>query len=323
MFGILSNKSNIKTYSNNLFSLFRSSLNNKFHTIIVFTIFDIDFSNKTVSGNLITKDNIEICKMPIPTVIYNFSYQQNNSDKKKIRILAEQDNVTLMNETNRFNQDMIMEMLSSCSQFNPMLLGQLDLLQKERKEDSLVIPNTSSQVNLNNEAGILILPKNRFYSSKVTWLKKDFEHDCCINQLVFNSELSVKNWFVFGTSDLLLYKNHPVIITLYIQRGIHGKWTSLPGTKLPKKMDENNTLIEKLNSAAIDISGYIGNFIPNIAFCGVTFVLDKNFNPFFINLGGWNPTLLRAKNNHDLQSDFINNLFGYYELKKGGIDYVD
>ena len=43
----------------------------------------------------------------------------------------------------------------------------------------------------------------------------------------------------------------------------------------------------KTNEALKRMIEYINNFIPDLAFCTIDFTLDKDGNPYFLSLGGW------------------------------------
>lgn len=304
MTGILSNKSKMQAYSDNLFSLLQSVADKKSEPMIfIFTLQDIDFSNKTVYGNLIKKDNMEMCTMPIPDIIFNLSYQQKNSSRKKLKLLSEQDNVILINEANQFSQSMIMEMLASSPQIKPMLLS---------------YKVYHGENNLNDffqKDGILVLPEKGTGSLKKMWLKSGCQHagsifhnqDSYLTGLLQDSKLHKKKLIIFDVPDLLTYENRPVIITLHLQKSVGGDWEVLN--------KEHDSIIEEIDSSAAYIAKYINCFLPSLAFCTITFVLDKNYTPFFINLRGWDPRLLLGNKHDKLQLDFVKNLLSYNQMK--------
>jgi hypothetical protein len=122
MIGILCERNKKNIYSkkvNKLINLnFNSKTNlnktdwSKANSFIVFSASDLDLTQKTVTGILITQSEIKPATMPIPNSIFNF-LSKGKGAKKKIKALAEQTDIILINEVNYFNQDMIMQMLSS------------------------------------------------------------------------------------------------------------------------------------------------------------------------------------------------------------------
>ena len=152
-----------------------------------------------------------------------------------------------------------------------------------------------------------------------------------IMEILLSSPQTKSMLLKLDTPDLLLNQNSPVMITPYLQRGINGQWNVLPGMGFPKELPKeryvHNKLTETINAIAIDIASYISCFIPGLAFCSTSFVLNQNLNPFFIELQGWNPKMLLTKESHDFQYSFINHLLEYYKFlqrkKNGGIDFVD
>jgi len=122
MLGILSSTAQKETHLKYFSHMLNAYIEYKDKYMFVFTINDIDFLKKTVSGNLITKDGIEFSKTSIPSIIFNFTNFRKRSSIKKTRKLASHADVIMINEKNRFRQYMIMEMISSNMQKQDILL---------------------------------------------------------------------------------------------------------------------------------------------------------------------------------------------------------
>ena len=113
MIGILCGNKNKIKYTKKIYKLINIDNSCKTEPVIIFSISDLDLKSKTVSGNLIKRNEIISVTTSIPEIINNFLIPQKRSSRKKIRMLSEQPDVFLVNEANRFRQNMIMEMLSS------------------------------------------------------------------------------------------------------------------------------------------------------------------------------------------------------------------
>jgi len=130
MISILCEKHEKIKYSKILFELLNIDNSYKSTSIIIFSILDFNFENKTVSGNLITQNKISPLTIQAPNVIYNFAKQKERVDKNKIKLLMKQTDIIVKNEVNCFKQDMIMNMLLS-----------------ESETKGFVLTNTSKQNN--------------------------------------------------------------------------------------------------------------------------------------------------------------------------------
>lgn len=289
MLGILSstkkNETHLKFFSHilNTFNEYKNK------SLFIFTMNDIDFSNKKIKGNLITKDGIEFSKISIPSITFNLTDYSKRSSRKKVEQLALYSNI--VNEANRFKQYMIMEMLSSNKQTH-------DFLLKYEIDIKKII-----------EKSFFIVDDKSYNYSKI-------------------KKLSRKQEFVmFNKQDLLLSNNYPVIITLYVQRGIGGEWKVLPGTQKLENIKESDTLYKKINFAAIESTAWISCFIPSLSFSTVNFVLDNNLNPYLISLNGWDPKILRENSHNHTGIEFMKNLFDYTNFlnieQKRGVNLVD
>ncbi len=331
MIGILCNRNKVQTYTKAIFNMLHSDQEDKKRDIFVFAISDIDFSNKTVWGNLIAEDSIKFTRVPLPSVIFKFSYYRKKNNLKNIRILAGRSSMAMVNDVNIFDQYMIMDMLASFQQTKDYAL---DYKNYNRNNDT--------DGNL-GESKKIILPVNGLVPGKPISIKRFYDAGYNIYQNkgfslppLSNSDSSTrcigsdKKWITLEMPDLLLHKNIPAVVTLYVQRGLNGAWISLPGAKLPGVAVEPDTIMDKLNSAAIKIASHVSCFIPSLGFCTVNFVLDKNITPYFISLGGWDPGLLLESQYVDPENgfgdSFIRNLLDYYDFLsiklKGGNGFV-
>jgi len=294
MLGILSSTAKKETHLKYFYHMLNSYIEYKDKSMFVFTIDDIDFLNKTVSGNSISKDGMEFIKTSIPSIIFNLTHHRKRTSIKKARKLASRAGVIMINEKNRFKQYMIMEMLSSNMQTQDIVLKYKTRMKKDIEK---------------YKDGFFVLSEKGYDYSNT-------------------GHLSDKHKFIiFNKQDLLLHNDYPIIITLYAQRGIEGAWKVLPGRQNPEGIVESDALFEKIKLAAIESAEWISCFIPILGFSTVNFVLDKNFNPYLVSLNGWDPKILHENSDNKIGIDFMNNLFDYTSFlsikQRGGVNHVD
>jgi len=113
MVGILCEKRKKIAYCKNLYQILNRDPFCPAGDMIVFSVFDIDFGSNAVRGNLVTQSGIKPITAQIPGVINNFLSPQKRKTKKRLRLLAGQPGIMLKNEANRFDQHIMMQMLSS------------------------------------------------------------------------------------------------------------------------------------------------------------------------------------------------------------------
>ena len=123
MIGILCEKKNKDIYSEKFYKLLNINIKNKWEDIIIFSISDINFENKTVSGKLIARNGIKSVTASIPDIINNFLNPRKKVSKKKIKTFAETDGKIIINEVNHFKRNMIMEMLRSSAKTKELVPG--------------------------------------------------------------------------------------------------------------------------------------------------------------------------------------------------------
>jgi hypothetical protein len=113
MIGVLCENCMVGLYSKKLHKLM--SFDHRYKdtdSYIVFSDSDLNVNNKSVAGKLVTHGAIKPLSTPTPNIIFNFS-DPRKGKRTPIRTLAKQSEITLINEVNRFEQDMIREMLLS------------------------------------------------------------------------------------------------------------------------------------------------------------------------------------------------------------------
>lgn len=323
MIGILCSNKKIDLYTEYFHSLMKSFISNSTIRVIIFTLPNINISDTTVYGNLISEGNIRQVTTEIPQVIYNFSSQRKKADIKKLRAIHEMPNISFINEVNNFNQWMIMEMISS-SKLSQFYLLPYKLLDKNE-----------TSLDFDNKNPFILMNANGLNNSKVTFVRRNesnFEIYQDNKYRSFNKKtiqdtlgaiVQKGKWLLIKTPELLHYNSKPVIIRFYLQKDGYGRWTILTSKSI--NSGENNNYFE-VNSnyynIAISIVQYIELYIPTLGNCTVDLIFDSKGNSYFLHLGGWDENIiLQENNNYYLKSTFLRNLMHYamhcVETEKG------
>lgn len=292
-------------YSKKIYSLINKYISCKTESIIVFSISDLDFNNNTVNGNLITQNKIKTLTTSIPKIINNFLNPRKKTSRKIIKSISEQPGIILINEANRFNQRMIMEMLLSgdktkgfIANYNIYNKNEINNIMK--KNEALIIPETGNDC------------KTFYITSDV------IKNQSCL--------LSKRKWVVLDIPNILKQRGTPIIFKLYAVRKDKDKWNVLPLSKSILKNGAYSKLAKILYKSTLEIVGCVGNFIPSLSFCTVNIVLDEKHSPFLVNFAGWDSSLLFKKQNSDMLNLFARHFFAYNNLllsSKREENYVD
>ena len=305
MIGILCAKRKKNKYSKKFYNLINMYISYKTESIIVFSVSDLDFNNKTVNGNLITQDKIKSLTTPIPRIINNFLSPRTKTSRKIIKSISEQPDIILINEANRFNQRMIMEMLLSSAKTKDFVA-------------SYSIHNSSEINNVTQKSEALIIPETGNNCITLYTISNVMKNQSCL--------LSKRKWIVFDIPNTLKQNGDPIIFKLHAIRDTKDKWNVLPLSKSILKNEAGSKLTQILYKSTLGIAGRIGNFIPSLSFCTVNIVLDENHSPFLVSFDGWDSSLLFKKQNSDMLDLFAEYFFAYSNLLLSSIreeNYVD
>lgn len=325
MLGILCSNEKEKKYAESFCKILREGFTN-YRSIVVFTISNIDFINRRICGSLVTHINVEPIETELPSIIFNFSFQNKSSDVKKLRYLREMEEVFVINESNRFNQIMIMQIISSSSAFHKYILPyksykKTDIdLELEDNSNFLIVPEKGS-----NNSNVIFIKKLEsmikvYYKNKTQKYTKG---------KIRKSDLELKksNYILLEAPKLKLYKNHPYFVRVYIQRGKNGKWKDISKNIYLEEKNDCYVFDENLSSISLEITNYISKFIPDMGICFVDFLYDIHDNPYILHFGGWDYRILLKKHSKEFYRKFLTTLYGYEEYCRnqceGGLDYVD
>lgn len=319
MIGILCSNRMEKGHAKILHSLSRKLNNENNDQIVVFTISNIDFANKTITGSLITEPEIRHVKVPIPEVILNLAVQREKDGIKRQRALAGMESIRLINDLNRFDQQMIMEILAG-SRATVKYLLPFYIYNKEAR-------NFKPDEN----KSYIAMPARGSSLSRIIFTIPDIETDKVFGTQYFkkghirdyiDASLCQKYWIFIELPRILTNNNHPVVIRNYLQKGSGGDWSVLGKEIHPRIKFEENKIFEKINEASLTAVNHLNKFLPSIGHCFIDFILSSDGDPFFLHLGGFTHSFLNKKHSEDFYKNFYENMIGLYsyynQTKKEG-----
>jgi hypothetical protein len=316
MIGVLCGDKGEKKYAEKLHSIYMQSGHQSDNNIVVFTISNINLRDRTVKGRLVSAADIKLVKTALPAVILNISVQRSGRDIKKLRILTEIRDITIINEVNRFDQWMIMEIMASSEPTKNYVLPHYIYDKKSRNfkpddnQDYIVMPSRGSSL------------------SRVIFTKPDSDTGQIGGSQYFrkghicdyiDASLCQRRWIFMEAPDMMIQHNLPVIIRAYVQRGSGGNWNVLGGNIYPRMQEGKEDLYRKIYKPSLEIITYISRFVPHLGFCHIDFVFDSEGNPYFLHFGGFDVHFVLNQNrSREFYNRFYTNLIrlsDYYSRK--------
>jgi len=307
--GILSSNDMEEEYAKILHSLFQNCKSSVNEDIVVFTTLNINLQKMEVSGTLISQDKLRTVQAPLPSVIFNFSLQKEGSGIKIRKALEEMEGLRLINYINKFDQWMIMEMISSNERAKAYLLPYY--VYDKAKRDYRPEENKK----------YITMPSRGASLSRVIYAEPDPDPDSDIvrgSQYFkkghicdyIDASLCQRKWLFIEIPDLELYNNHPIVCRVYMQKIDHKKWGVLKMVLFP---DPNMQKSENINfqfaeRAAKDLIQEINNFLPSIGHCFIDMIFSKDGNGYFLHLGGLDQYFFREVLKGDVANKFYKNI---------------
>ena len=305
MIGILCSNENEEGFSVKLHDLFKEIRRGNDDAVIVFTILNIDFLDNTVRGSLISGKEVKAVTVPLPSVIFNFSVQFKATCIKALKLLLDIEGVELVNNVNRFDQSMIMEILSVSEATIKYLLPyyvyneNIDKFEIDEHKQYIEIPLKGTSIA-------------RIIYKKTGSTSDNLMGDCSIEKGhkhgLIKSALFKKRKILIEVPELVTKEENLVIIRTYVQR-THGKiWGILGDNIFPKDNSNKDIPYEKINEGVLNSISYISNFMPALGECFLDFLLSKDGQIYFLHLGGIGENFFELEQDKDFYKRFYKNL---------------
>lgn len=315
MIGLLCNQNKKRLFSKYL----RSSeiLKQRGINVVIFSIQNVSLGHKTVYGTLVADGKAVSAKTELPSVIINFAVQYAKAHIKKLKRLSETENLTLINPVNSFNQWTILKMLSSCAQTNPYILPYSYVSYENAISDIQKIDD------------FIIKPRNGSNYNKFIYCKKTSSGFDLYNfsNIARSHLFDIKNaiipairsgkWILINSPKLKTRGGSLLIIRTYLHKN-RGEWEVVQKTAI-SKTEKVCSAYDEINQAALRLALCVTCYIPDLAFCTVDFVVDKDGKPYFLSLGGWQDIVPQKAPHKMLLEHICRSITAYaekYELMK-------
>ncbi len=289
MIGILCDNGKVSMYAHLLFP-FIKSFKKKANAVVLFTIKGIDIKNKKVTGIIVDSSGIKKSIVTLPPVIFNFIYMERKNQVKTFESILSMNNIAIINEINRFNLLMIMQMLSSSVKFSEFVLPYRLYNANALKENGNLRHNVFIPLKSSNKLQAL-------YDEIPSGVEKN--------------ALIKKRWIQIKTPSIRMYKSMPFVIRNYVQKGSDGAWLSLGKMTLQRDIFKNTDFMKLIREISVDMAVFIEKFIPGMGICYMDFIIDEYNNPYFVNFGGFDRNIILQQKDMIIIKYFLKNLFGY------------
>jgi hypothetical protein len=296
--------------------------------MVLFTLDQLNLKLGVIeNGFIFNGKKRERSSSTIPSFIYNFAVHTNLSDIEKMRELRVSDYVTVINPVNVFDQEVIFDMIASVKHLADGILSMSNLTMKtfhqylECFDTLLLVPQ-----HANSTASTIIIKrlietdKYELWNGKVQTVTKE-KLLSIVKKVIKN-----RNYVLLTGVDLLYWKNGPLEIRTWVQKGSTGV-SEILGITVKKdclskekySTCENVAIILEGLGMVTDVSNSITSFtiqsshildyyIPQLGSCSFDFFIDKKGNPYLIRVGGFDEYFLQFQ---DLKQPilYLNYLF--------------
>lgn len=272
--------------------------------VLVFSMPNLNLTDKTVYGTLIAEGKAAAAKTGLPSVIMNFAVQHTKSHIKKLKNLAEVQNVTVLNSVNSFNQWSIMKMLASDPVTNRTILP------------FAVISRESVLPDIQKRGNFILKPQNGSNIKKIIYARKTengfdvYNAGDILRSHLFDIQGAVLptvksgSWIFLDCPELVTHHNRLLIVRSYLQMDRGGEWKVMLKTVVSQNEQNLYKANENTDAALLRMMNYIHCYITDLAFCTVDFVPGADGTPYFLNLGGWQE-LSPRKRQHKILLDTL------------------
>ena len=306
MIGFLCNCQDIANYYRCCYDIFKPIIDKNI-SIVFFTINNVDLKNRKVRGIIASRSGIKRGELQIPNIVFNFSNQCKKANIKKLKLLCELNGLEIINETNKFNQIMIMQILSSFDSTKKYILHYNKLSEKEMN------------VNQAAEQSFLVMPKVGSSFNKMIYIEhlnpnlkvnlSDYEERPVQSKIITPSNKSL----IINCPKLKVCGNRLSVARVFLQKSSKNMWKYLYSLTSLSRDITSQGIMNNLKTISMEAINHINNYIPSLGICFIDFVFDENMNPYFLHFGGWDKKLLYKKEDKILHKEFCENLIQCYK----------
>jgi hypothetical protein len=294
-------------------------------SIIFFDINGLFVEEQQIQGYGYSEGKLQCIISDMPPVIYNLSTFTKMDHTGKLRRLRLMSGVSVINPINHFQQDILLEMISSFTDFKEMLLP------------FATFSESSLHEFLMKYKTIFFLPQKAEKAAFAMILSVDQQQGCLlqIGTKQFNCKLEDifkymskiirhKKYLMTKGFMLLTEQNIPVECRVYVQKGSN-KLPVLTATTLKRSAFSNEALLpatsaekilnkvslNEVHKFCLQTSEYLDYYLPNLGSCYFDFVFDLEGKPYFIHFGGIEKESFLSNTNRELWTKYIRNVFEY------------
>lgn len=307
MIGILCNQKDEDVLAMQIHSLLKSEVLADHGAVAVFSIKNLDLNAGIVFGSTVSRYRIKQVETVLPDIIFNLSVQYKSRHIKKLREIIDLKTIAVINASNKYNQSMIMDMLSADTAARRFVLPYFKY--------SIYDPFCDIQ----GAGSLLIKPENKTSLSKITLT------DVSLSGVDLSGGKG-KKWLCMRVPELVKYKDFPVVARINLQRRSGGEWVVLKKCVIPGDKDIDIRFAEKGGDASLELVRLIHCYLTHLGICYTDMIFDTDGNPFLLNFGGYEDELLKGQD-RDVQACFCRNMLeyarGFTNKPNGVLDYVD
>ncbi len=307
MIGILCNQKDEDVLAMQIHSLLKSEILANHSSVVVFSLQNLDLNAGIVFGNTVSGQRIRQIETALPDVIFNLSVQYKSRHIKKLRELIGLQSIAIINASNKLNQGMIMDMLSSDAAARRFVLPYFRY--------SVYDPLCGIQ----GTGSLLIKPENKTGLNRITLTDTSFSG-------VDFSGAKGKKWLCIRVPELVKSGGLPVVVRVHLQRSPEGGWSILKKRVIPEEAEIDVRAAEKADAASLELIRLIHCFLPHLGLCYTDMIFDTGGNPYLLGFGGYDDGLLIGPD-RDMQASLCRTMLGYargFTNKPNGVlNYVD
>jgi hypothetical protein len=280
-------------------------------TAVVFSLQNVNLSDNTVYGIVITGGQMKQMKTELPLIVFNLATQISRSDIKLLRRIAEIENLVLVNSTNRFSQSAIMEMLVSNEStqscilpYNMLNIEDMDYVFSQAN-NFIVKPDYGS-----NQNKLIYARQSEYGFDLFSRSGKQYYHRMDLQSLM-HTIAGKKAYLFIKAPELVIYNDQLLVVRTYMQKCCNAHWKVLLKETFPQNIRIFRRYDNDVETLSREITECIGCFNPDNGICYIDFVISVQGKPFFLNFGGWDNRLLQKNISRNVKAELFENILEY------------